>query len=38
MLQAMWNEVEYCLDICCATEGAHIKIYWESYIVRKKLW
>jgi hypothetical protein len=27
MLQAMWNEVEYCLDICCATEGAHIKIY-----------
>jgi hypothetical protein len=27
MLQATWNEVEYRLDICLATKGAHIKIY-----------
>jgi hypothetical protein len=27
MLQATWNEVEYHLDICCATKGAHIEIY-----------
>jgi hypothetical protein len=26
MLQAMWNEGEYHLDICCATKGAHIEI------------
>jgi hypothetical protein len=27
MLQAMWNEVEYRLDICHATKGAHLEIY-----------
>jgi hypothetical protein len=27
MLQVTWNEVKYCLDICHATKGAHIKIY-----------
>jgi hypothetical protein len=37
MLQAMWNGVEYCLVICHATKGAHIEIYWESYVLRKKL-
>jgi hypothetical protein len=25
MLQATWNEVEYRLDICRATKGAHIE-------------
>ncbi|KDR14206.1 hypothetical protein L798_12007 [Zootermopsis nevadensis] len=27
MLQATWNEVDYRLDICRATRGAHIEIY-----------
>jgi hypothetical protein len=27
MLQATWNEVEYCMDICRATKGAHIVIH-----------
>jgi hypothetical protein len=27
VLQAMWNEVEYRLDICRATKGAHTEIY-----------
>jgi hypothetical protein len=27
MLQAMWNKVEYRLDICHTTKGAHIEIY-----------
>ena len=27
MLQATWNEVEYRLDVCRATGGAHIEIY-----------
>jgi hypothetical protein len=27
MLQATWNEVEYRLDICRATKGAHIEMY-----------
>jgi hypothetical protein len=27
MLQAMWNEVEYRLDICHETKGAHTEIY-----------
>jgi hypothetical protein len=27
MLQATWNEVEYHVDICCATKEAHIEIY-----------
>jgi hypothetical protein len=26
MLQAMWNKVKYCLDICRATKGAHTEI------------
>jgi hypothetical protein len=28
MLQNTWREVEYRLDICRATKGAHVKIYW----------
>jgi hypothetical protein len=36
MLQATWNEVEYRLDICRTTKGAHTCNYWESYIHRKK--
>jgi hypothetical protein len=27
MLQATWNKVEYRLDICRATKGAHTEIY-----------
>jgi hypothetical protein len=27
MLEATWNEVEYRLNICHATKGAHIEIY-----------
>jgi hypothetical protein len=27
MLRVTWNEVEYRLDICRATKGAHIEIY-----------
>jgi hypothetical protein len=27
MLQATWNEVEYRLDICRVSRGAHIEIY-----------
>jgi hypothetical protein len=27
MLQARWNEIEYRLDICRATKGAHTEIY-----------
>jgi hypothetical protein len=27
MLQATWNEVKYCPDICYATKGAHIENY-----------
>jgi hypothetical protein len=27
MLQAKWNKVEYRLDICRATKGAHIDMY-----------
>jgi hypothetical protein len=39
VLPASWNEVVYRLDICCPTKGAHIEIYWECYILRKKkLW
>jgi hypothetical protein len=26
-LQATWNEMEYRLDICRATKGAHIEVY-----------
>jgi hypothetical protein len=35
MFQLTWNEVQYHLDICCATKGAHIEIYRENYILRK---
>jgi hypothetical protein len=28
ILQAMWNKVEYRLDICRATKGTHIEIFW----------
>jgi hypothetical protein len=28
LLQNMWHEVEYCLDVCRATEGAHIELVW----------
>jgi hypothetical protein len=27
MLQATWDEVKYCLEICRATKGVHIEIY-----------
>jgi hypothetical protein len=27
MLQETWNEIEYRLDICRGTRGAHIEIY-----------
>jgi hypothetical protein len=27
MLEAMWNEAEYRLDICFAAKGAHTEIY-----------
>jgi hypothetical protein len=37
MLQATWNEVEYRLDICRVTKGAHSEMYGESYILRKAL-
>jgi hypothetical protein len=37
MLQATLNEFEYRLDTCHATKGAHIEIYWESYILRKNV-
>jgi hypothetical protein len=33
MLQATWNGVEYRLDICRATKGAHTEIYWESCVL-----
>jgi fructose/tagatose bisphosphate aldolase len=29
VLQATRNEVKYHLDICRATKGAHIEIYWK---------
>jgi hypothetical protein len=37
ILLVTWNEVEYRLDICHATKGAHTEIYEESYILRRKL-
>jgi hypothetical protein len=37
MLKARCNEIEYRLDICRATKGAHIEIYRESYIPRKEI-
>jgi hypothetical protein len=27
MLRAKWDEIEYCLDICCATKRFYIEIY-----------
>jgi hypothetical protein len=27
VLQATWNDIEYQLDTCRATKGAHIEIY-----------
>ena len=27
MLQQTWQEIEYCLDVHCATNGAHIEVY-----------
>jgi hypothetical protein len=30
------DEVQYRLDICSATDRAHIKICLESYVLRKK--
>jgi hypothetical protein len=36
MFQATRNEIEYRPDTCRATKGAHIKIYRESYILRRK--
>jgi len=26
LLQNIWHEVEYCLDVCRATNGAHIEL------------
>jgi hypothetical protein len=26
LLQNVWHEVEYCLDVCRATNGAHTKL------------
>jgi hypothetical protein len=30
MLQTTWNQVEYRLDICRATKGAHTEIYSDT--------
>ena len=30
MLQNTWREVEYRLDVCRATHGAHIELHWPS--------
>ena len=27
MLQRTWQEIEYCLDVLRATNGAHIEVY-----------
>ena len=27
MLQRTWQEIEYCLDVLCAINGAHIKVH-----------
>jgi hypothetical protein len=37
MLQTTWNEVEYRLDICRATKGAHVEIYLESRYSEKSM-
>jgi len=28
MLVNTWQETDYGLDMCCATNGAHIEMYW----------
>jgi hypothetical protein len=28
MLRNTWVEIEYRLDVCRATKGAHVEIYW----------
>jgi hypothetical protein len=30
MLINMWQEIEYRLDICRATTGTHIEVYWRA--------
>jgi len=25
MLTCVWNEIDYCIDVCCITEGGHIE-------------
>jgi hypothetical protein len=37
MLQAAWKEVEYRVDISCATNGTHIEIYLKLYTQKKAL-
>jgi hypothetical protein len=37
MLQNTWREVEYCLNICQATKGAHVEIYWGMPKVSESL-
>jgi hypothetical protein len=33
MLENTWHEIEYCLDILRATNGAHIEVYWTWWVV-----
>ena len=35
MLQNTWREVEYHLDMCWATYGAHIELHWPSSETRR---
>ena len=35
MLENMWREIDYRLDILRATKGAHVEVYW--CVVKKKL-
>jgi hypothetical protein len=35
VVEATWNDVQYRLDVCRVTKGAHIEIYGESYILKK---
>jgi hypothetical protein len=30
MIHRIWHEIEYCLDICRATNGAHIETYQDK--------
>jgi hypothetical protein len=36
MLASTWRETEYSCDVCRATDGAHIDIYWAQK--EKTLW